>query len=785
MIDSFINFCLRRRLAVVASVLLITVLMGYAASGIAVKTIFRDQLPVGHPYVLVNDKFKQSFGGSNIVSIMVEVDKGDIFVLDVLKRIQKITTGLQLVDDVNSNQIISLATRKLKDIRAATEGIDSRPMMWPGLPQTEAEISLLRATVMSNPLVYGRYVSSDLKAALITADFYDNDIDYAKVFQQISGLVESASGPGVRIHVVGEPVLYGWVNNYLPETMSILALCVGVLVFLLFIVTRTWHGTALPFLAGVISSIWALGAARLLGYNLEPLVIVVGFLITARSISHSVQLATRFDDWIVTGVEPVVAARNAMGDLFRPGMLGVIADAGCIIVVVLTPIPLMVKIAVLGAIWVGTIAISAVVMTPLLLSFMTSDMQKHAHRLDVSPYLTRLLNGVATLVASRWNYVIVVCAAVALVASGLYSLRLKVGDANPGSPILWPQSEYNRADAAINERFSGSDRMFVVMAGKARDAIKSPAVMENMEHLQKFLEAQPEVGGTLSFADVLPQVKRLLREGNPRYQELGADAVENGELANVLLSSSDPGDVDRFADPQFTNGSLTIFFRDHQGETIRTAIARVKEFAAANPLTEGSYQLAGGLIGVLAAVNEVILAGQIEAIALGLLVVVVCCMVTYRSMVAGVFFMIPVILSNTLTFSYMTANDIGMNINTLPVVALGIGLGVDYTFYIVDGIREELKLHNDLGRAIRQSLLSAGRGVFVTAGALILGVILWTFSSLRFQAEMGLLMALWLMISAASALIVMPAMVHVFRPRFIVGVERAERERGTAQLIEA
>ena len=169
------------------------------------------------------------------------------------------------------------------------------------------------------------------------------------------------------------------------------------------------------------------------------------------------------------------------------------------------------------------------------------------------------------------------------------------------------------------------------------------------------------------------------------------------------------------------------------------------------------------------AVNEVLLAGQIEAIALALLVVVICCTVVYKSSVAGIFFMVPIILSNTLTFAYMAINNIGMNINTVPVVALGIGLGVDYAFYIVDGIKEELAKHGDPLAAIKKSLHSAGRGVLITGGTLIVSVMLWMFSSLRFQAEMGLLISLWLFVSTISALFLMPAMAYVFKPKFIFG----------------
>jgi hypothetical protein len=297
------------------------------------------------------------------------------------------------------------------------------------------------------------------------------------------------------------------------------------------------------------------------------------------------------------------------------------------------------------------------------------------------------------------------------------------------------------------------------------------------------MEAQPEVGGSISLADILPQVKRVLREGNPMYQELGQSGEENAELMYMFVSGSDPGDMDRYADADAKHGAVTLFFRDHQGETIRTAVARVRDYVAEHPIKGAEYLLAGGLVGVLAAVNEVILAGQIEAIALALLVLVVCCTVTYRSTVAGVFFMIPVLLSNTITFSYMAWQGIGMNINTLPVVALGIGLGVDYTFYIVDGIRENLHRSPNVERAIVNALMGPGKGVLITATTLITSVVLWHFSSLRLQADMGVLIALWLFISAFSALFIMPALVYVFRPEFIVGSKRRPIEQAEPVMV--
>lgn len=769
-LERFVDVLIARRGPIVVSVLLVSALMLAFASQINVKTVFTDLLPDGHEYIEVNERFKETFGGSNIVSIMLEVDEGDVFRLPVLEKLKYVTEALRTVQAVDPFQINSLASRKAKEVRASTDGIENRPVMYPELPADEGELTQLRESVLQNPLLFGVVVSTDLKAALVTVDFYDHLIHYPTVFKQISEIAEAVRGDGVRVRVVGEPILYGWVDHFLGETMTILAITVLALAILLCLINRSWYGTFLPLLAGLVSGAWALFFARLFGFHLDPLIIVVAFLITGRAISNSVQLITRFDAELARGAPSAgVAARESFLNLFKPSVLAIVSDAGCVLVVYLTPIPLIQSIAVIGTIWISTLLIAVLVTMPPLLSWQRTD-RTPIHPVNLMAWIDGVLGFAVRVVTSRGRVGLIGVVAVIFAGSGIYALGLKVGDENPGSPILWPHSSYNIDAAAVNSKFQGADRMFVVFAADEYGGVKDPQILGAMDGLQRYMAAQPEIGGSLSLADMLPQVKRVLREGNPRYQELGRDEIENGELLHFFISGTDPGDTTRFVDPEGRNASVTFFFRDHKGDTIRIAMARVKQFIADNPLPNAAILPAGGLIGVLAAANEVILAGQIEAIALGLLVVVLCCAVTYRSLSAGIFFMIPVMLANTLTFSYMTWKGIGMNINTLPVVALGIGLGVDYTFYIVDGIREELhKGRMSLEQAVRHALYNAGRGVLITAVTLVVGVLLWTMSSLRLQAEMGLLIAVWLSIAAACSLFVMPALVCVFRPRFIVG----------------
>jgi len=782
MSERLMDWCVSHRKAALGMLILITAVMGFFAARVEIKTVFADLLPQNHPFVQVNNRFKQVYGGSNMVSIMVEVENGDIFDPAVLAKIKKVTEEAAQTPGADQFQVTSIASKKLKDITSSTEGIKTSPLMFPGLPRNAEEISQLKKAITNNPLVYGAYVSRDFKAALITVDFYDHLVDYRAIFTHLTRVVEEHQRAGTHIRVVGDPMLYGWVIHYFGETTKLFIGAVLALLGILFLIARTWHGTLIPVIAAAMSAVWAIGFSGLLGYNLDPLVVVVAFLITALAISNSIQIVQRFDHNLAHGIEqtPLDSGRASLKKLFRPAMLAVVADAGCMIVVALTPIPLLQKIAIIGGFWVLSLAVCAVVL-PALLVTCTRRPTRWAHPLNVQPALQAVLRLCAHLATSRWRFLVVGVSAAIFVGSGIYALNLKVGDANPGSPILKADSTYNRDASAINGAFQGSDRMFVVLSSERADAIKDPVTLRSMESFQRYMEAQPEIGGTVSIVDVLPAVNRVLHEGNPHYLELGPDAGVNGELAYLFVSGSDPGDLQRFTSNDFKNASVTLFFRDHQGDTIRNAVARINQFVTANPLADGAYLLAGGLVGVLAAVNEVILAGQIEAIALALLFLLILCALTYRSLAAGTFFMIPVVLSNTLTFSYMAYHGIGLNINTLPVVALGIGLGVDYSFYVVDAIREDMRQHGRLDEAIVHSLKSAGMGVLTTVLTLVVGVSLWAMSSLRLQAEMAALIAIWLSISAAASLVLMPALVYVFRPTFIVGRAPALREASALQ----
>lgn len=758
----------RRILTII--VVLITGLCLYMVSQLNITTIQTDFLPKGHPYAELQKEFASSFGGAKKIALAIEVAPGkDIFNQEVLEKVRRVTTALEQIHGVDPMTITSLATSKMTHITASADGIRSEPLMWPNIPRNEAEITRLRERVIETPLVYGRYVSRDLESALITADLYENFDDYGLLFDELSTVKAEIESVGLTFRMVGEPIIYGYVVSFLMETVLIILSVIVVISLLLYISLGTFRAVFFPLLSGLLSSIWAFGACAVFGINFDPLLMPVVILLFARGVSHSLQMLLRFDEEVAKEeTNPSEAALTTLSELFRPGMLGIATDGMCVAAVSLSSIPFLQKLAFIAVVWVSTIAITGSVLTPVFLSYYRSVTPKKNW---VSVQISKALKLFADLAVSPARFVVLGLALALFAVSSYLAVDLQIGDSTEGSPIFHENSQFNRDLAAINTKFGGTDTLMVVVRGDGPDAQKDPEVLESILALQKHMEMQNEITRSFSVADMMVSVNRLLHDDNPHFEELSGDRFVNGELMYQLRANSQAGQLESVIDPMFQSSAVSFFLNSRQSDVIRTALKRFGDFAATHAPDTASLEVGGGVIGMLAAVNEVILEDQIESIGVALLILMVLCTVVYRSAHAGLFFLVPVALSNTVTFGFMVLQDIGMTVNTVPVAAIGIGLGVDYAIYIADRIKEEWDSGKSLSESVTLGLMSSGQGVLITALVLIVSVSLWQFSSLRFQAEMAQLIALWLLVSALSALLITPAMIYIFRPKFIFGSE--------------
>ena len=763
---------MKHRFAVLGIILAVTVLFCVQIKNVAVETQFEDFLPSDHPYIKIHNKYVEQLGDPLKVIMMLKVEEGDVFNEETLHKIKRITYALDSIPGVNHNQVYSIGSRKLKKISVTSSAIFVKDLM-ETVPANDEEMESFRDIVLNNGEVYGVWLSRDEKSTLFSAAFLPGLVDYNVLFEKVQEIIRDESDEKHSLYAAGEPVLTGWVYKFQEEMYAIFALTFLTLFCLLFCYFRNMVGVVVPMLATIIGGIWGLGFCGILGFNLEPLTLVIPLLIMARALSHSVQIMERYFECYNEHRELIPSCVECTASIVPPGLLGITTDAMGILLIAVAPIPVMQKLAYVCGFWAFSIIFTGLILTPVLISLFKPP-KNIAKIVDMNQGATQKILGIMARLG--YGKAGATCFGIAVILAGVtgwISSKVDIGDVNPGTPILWEDSAYNVAIEQINSNFPGTEELYVIAEGDRDWAVGDPKVLKVLDSFQRHMERSSLVAGTNSIADFLPAFHRYVYAGYPKFEVLPTQIDESAQLFNVLSRGSGPGDFDRYYSRDGKNANIIIWYKDHMGETIRGGMSWVKEFIKENKIlledAKLTLQLASGNIGVLAALNETVQESQLLNFALVMGVIFVLCSITYQSMVAAFILMIPLNLTNLITLSIMKGLGIGLNINTLPIVSVGVGVGIDYGIYLLSRLCEEYQIRGSYSLATATAAVkTTGKAIFFTATTMIAAVIFWYFlSSLRFQAEMGLLLAIIMAINMVGALILIPSLVYVFKPKFL------------------
>ena len=663
---------------------------------------------------------------------------------------------------------------KVKHVEATIGGIQATNLLVGSIPGTPEEIAKLRESVRATGGVMGAFVSFRENAAIVQATFIERLTDFDVIFNAVNDIVKKLEDADHEVHAAGQPMLTGWVYHYQKEMYVIFAL--GLLAMGVFLVLHFQNvaGVVTPLVVAVVSAVWGFGFAGFLGYNLDPLIIVVPVLLVARALSHSVQMCERYIEIYNEVGDVRKAGVEALVSLFPPGVVGIICDAAGLFIIAIAPIRLIEKLGYVCGLWSLSLVITAVVLTFLLLSYLPPP--KNAEKIVLSSGrkdgpLYRTFKSIAFF-SSTPGRSIATCVffLVVTMASGWWAFHRSIGDVNPGSPLLWPDSPYNTAIRKINERFAGFDVLQVVVAGKP-ESIKTSDGLNLMQRFQRHMELDPEVGATFSFSDQVSQVNRLFHGGFPKWGVIPESDTDSAMIFQLSMTGASPGDFDRLFTRDFSTGNVTVWYKDHRAATVERALRRAASFTdgSQNGGTGGfTVRLASGTIGLLGALNETI--GRLEILTVVLISLVIFAVTTfiYRSFTAG---LLLTVISNTaylITSAIMYYLEIGLDVNTLPIGAVGMGIGIDYNIYLMSRMCEEYRKNPDYSKLIPASIFTTGKAIFFTATTMVVGIILWYFmSSLRFQADMGLLLSAVMLAHVLLALFFQAAFMLILQPKFI------------------
>ena len=679
----------------------------------------------------------------------------------------------------------------------------------------------------------------------------------------------ASGGSNVKVWAAGEPRLYGWVYNYAGDVFFILVITYCIEWVLRWFYFHDWRGALRPTITGLIAAFWGMGFIYLIGLALDPLMLVMPFLITARAVSHAIQMHDRYyEEFERCGWNKRRAIVASFAELFVPTFSGITTDALGVLVILLVPVLMLQKLAVTASWWILAITVSEMMLNPIVYYYLKAP-EPELVMLRERGTFRQMINRFTDWLVSGFGKATVLISWTVAVVIGVYFARgLTIGDPHSASPLLFLDSPYNQSHSAVQGKFGGVEPLIIVAEGYDKNAMKDPNTLKQMEGFQRFLERDPSIGYSFSLADILRAVNSVFHELEPKWGVIPNNWVDVGGLFFIFFSGSPPTETAKYVSTDYATAHVTFFARDHKGSNINRIVGRSLEYIAnveltdlgvtvaaegeegenivvksvlpaprwnahdksymgkhvggkedspfkagdrivsvggegfddleefhyalheaveesrsvpfvldrggqpvefeATPPWKARFRLAGGLIGVLAAANAELVRNDLLMNFLGFFTIWIILLFTYRSVACGLYLLGPLIASNVLVNGYMAYNDIGVNIHTLPLVTVGVGFGIDYGLYIVSRIIEEIQLNNDLEKSVHEALVTSGKAVTFTAVTMIISTLFWVTSNIRFNAEMGLLLALWMFISYVGSQTLLPVLILVFRPKFIL-----------------
>lgn len=783
----FGNFLFNNRKVVLGGIFLVTAYFAWHIPAVRMLSDFADLLPQEHPYIQLHNSIRDTFGGANIIVMAMEVEEGTIFTNDSLDRIHRITQKLDSVSNINHNLVSSLTHRNIRKIFLTPDGtIRSQNYYDPHHGEyTEEQLARIQRDVLASANVYGLLVSPDMKAALIKGTLNEGQLDYGKVFEELQAIRAEEAAPGVKIHATGHPVLVGWVDSYSGDILLIFFYTILIVLAILIVYTRRLYGILLPLLGMILTSIWGVGFMGVFGYNLDPLMLVVPFLISARAMSHGIQKLERYFLELSRTGEKVSAARNTFNALFRPGALAIVADASALYLIGLGSVPINDKMAIYASFWAVCMVATVLIVIPMLLAELPRPREvavKHTLARAIFPRFAQVVG-----TPQRSRAVLIACLIIACCAT-YFTSWVQIGEPEPGSPLLYHDHDFNVSSTAINDRFPGAEELFIIARADEAGGLKKPEIIKALADFQNHMMLDPKLGGVKGVNNLLTQVNQMTRNNDPRWAVV--PTVERnigGLLFMFMMSAPTQGALLEYIDTDDRLANMVFYYKDHTGETIRRAIHMAKEWiATTGQQVQGlRIDLAGGPVGVTAAINEEAFETNVIVVPAVLALILGFTLWFYGSFHSGFMMLISMSFATTLTYACMGLLKMGLNVNTVPMIAVGIGLGVDYAIYMMDRIKEEMHVAKDVQDAIRRAVSTTGVAIALTATTLVGGIIMWVFiSELRFQADAARLLIIMLVMNMASAMFLVPAWVNIFKPKFIMDAARERWAEGAGSTIE-
>jgi predicted RND superfamily exporter protein len=760
LLENFTAWMFRFRTPLVAAFSGLTLVMAFFASQLRVDASFNKTLPVGHEYIATFLKHQREFGGANRVLVALLAAKGDMFTPQFFAELRKVTDEVAFVPAVDRSQVQSLFTPNVRYVEVIEDGFVGGNVIPADFAPTPENFARVRSNILKSGRL-GQLVANDFSGAIVSAQLLEIDpatgaaIDYPRVAQALEAIrarVERESGGAIKVHVIGFAKIIGDVREGARGVLSLFAISVLVTALLVWLYAGRWKLAAAPIVCSLVAVVWQLGMLRALGYGIDPFSILVPFLVFAIGVSHGVQKICTFRHEAFQGLDGPAAAQAAFRQLIVPGVVALLTDTVGFITMLVIKIPTIQELAITASLGVSVIVLTNFFLLPLLLSYLhlppsyarwvarrhekfDAFWERLARAMKPAPSLAIIVTFLALGAWAFWK-----------------SSDVRIGDAQAGVPELWPDSRYNVDSRVITAKFNIGVDLLSVMVETVPNGCVDYDVVSMMDEFEAGMRHVPGVQSILSLPERARIVNAGLSEGSLKWRILPRNPHALAQVVSPIETSTGLVNADGSVMP------IWIFLADHKAETLQRVTDAVKGLAARLDSPKARIRLASGNAGVMAATNEVVAAAEKPILLWVFGAVIVLCLVTFQSVRAALCIVVPLAIVSYFAYVVMVYMEIGLKTSTLPVVALGVGIGVDYGIYIFARLQASLDAGGYFEDAMYTALKDAGAAVVFTGLTLAIGVSTWVFSNLKFQADMGLLLTFMFLVNMIAAIILLPAM---------------------------
>lgn len=756
------------RAMVVVLCALVTAVLGWQVSRLALNASFEKTIPTSHPYIqnyLAHQAELTSLG--NAVRIAVANPRGSIYDAAYLDTLRQLSDEVFLLPGVARNQMKSLWTPNTRWVGVTEDGLEGGPVIPDGYDGGAQSLQRLQLNVARSGEI-GQLVAADARSTVIFVPLLARDsagqpLDYGALAQRLEALRTTYEARGVELHLTGFAKLVGDLIEGVRAVLVFFALAVAICTAMVYWYTRCIRSTGLVVAASLVAVVWQLGLLPVLGYSLDPYSILVPFLVFAIGMSHGAQKMNGIMQDVGRGMDQLVAARFTFRRLFLAGLTALLADAVGFAVLLVIDITVIRELAIAASIGVAALIFTNLILLPIMLSYTGVSAQAAERSLRDERAIAQGASRHplwATLdrFTRRGAATAALVAAVALGAGGFaLSTQLKIGDLGAGAPELRSDSRYNQDVAFMANSYGASSDVMAVMVTTPPGQCANYETLNRVDALEWQLRQLDGVESTNTLALLNRRVLSGLNEGSPKWYEF----LPNQDMINTVTAGAPRG----LYNDTCSLLTLYVFLRDHKAETLSRVVAHVESFAQANDTKDAKFLLAAGSAGIEAATNVVVAKAWWQMLGLVYAAVIVLSFITFRSWRAVVVAILPLLLTSVLAEALMVILGIGVKVATLPVIALGVGIGIDYALYILSITLARLRIGESLSAAYQHALLFTGKVVMLTGVTLAAGVFTWVFSPIQFQADMGLLLAFMFLLNMLGALVLIPALAHfLLRP---------------------